>query len=68
MSITLDLEVKRGWSGILIEPNQKKLEQLKSKKRKSWIVPACVSSAPYPDEVAHKFKEAEFIFLILCYF
>ncbi|XP_060557510.1 uncharacterized protein LOC132717938 [Ruditapes philippinarum] len=50
-SNTLFFERRRGWTGILIEPQPKIYEQLKSKNRKSFTLNACVSVVPYPSTV-----------------
>lgn len=51
LSGTLDLEIRNGWSGILVESSPTAFRNLKRKKRKSWTVPVCLSSETYPTKV-----------------
>ncbi|XP_023327396.1 protein Star [Eurytemora carolleeae] len=48
ISNTLLLEVKRDWSGLLIEPNPETFKSLKGKNRNAWISPACLSTTTRP--------------------
>ena len=51
LSNTLRLEKEQGWSGLLVEPNPSSFRQLLRKRRKAWIVNACLSSDIYPKQV-----------------
>ena len=46
LSNTLYFELKYNWTGLLIEPNPNFLKVLKTKNRKSWILPHCLSTNP----------------------
>ena len=39
------------WNGLLIEANQANFQNLLSRKRKSWMLPVCLSLKPYPTQV-----------------
>ena len=43
-SNTLYMERNLQWEGLLIEADPKNFNALKSKNRKVWAVPACISS------------------------
>ncbi|CAL8097737.1 unnamed protein product [Orchesella dallaii] len=45
LSHSLDLEMKLGWKGLLVEASPSLIPQLKSKKRKSWIANVCLASS-----------------------
>ena len=45
-SNTLDLERRHGWTGLLIEGGYKNIQILKTKHRKAWLLPNCVSTQP----------------------
>lgn len=47
-SNTLYMEKVLDWKGILIEPNPTSYELLKTKNRRAWSLPACISIKPYP--------------------
>ena len=46
-SNTLYLELKYGWSGLLIEPNPDLLAALLGTHRNSWVFPHCISTLPF---------------------
>lgn len=46
--LTLPLEKKLGWSGLLIEPHPDLFEMLKQKGRKATLSSNCVSPFAYP--------------------
>jgi len=48
---TLDLEVKHGWTGLLIEASPATYQILLTRKRKAMTSNVCLSLAPYPTEV-----------------
>ena len=50
-SNTLHMERKYGWEGVLVEPSFEYLFKIKSKNRKAWFVPACLSPSSHPIEV-----------------
>jgi predicted ATP-dependent protease len=50
-SNTLFMERKLQWKGILIEPDRKSFDKLLSKQRRSWALPVCLSTEPYPTKV-----------------
>jgi hypothetical protein len=52
LSNTLYMERSLNWTGVLIEADQKAFSQLVSRKRKSFILPVCLSTKPYPVEVS----------------
>lgn len=51
LSNTLALEVEKGWTGILIEPNPANYRLLKAKHRKAWTAKACLAVDGYPQKV-----------------
>ena len=55
-SNTLHLEKFHGWAGLLIEGDSVNLAALKTKQRKAWILPYCVSIRNYTI-VAHFVKK-----------
>lgn len=54
-SNTLYLELKRNWTGLLIEPNRKNYQQLLKTNRRAFYINACLS--PYNHPAVLKFKE-----------
>jgi len=44
ISNTLLLEMERGWTGLLVEPNPAGFKALQGKQRKAWTSPACLST------------------------
>ncbi|XP_068207403.1 uncharacterized protein [Palaemon carinicauda] len=51
LSNTLQLEVRKSWSGLLVEADRKSFDILRKKNRKAWSSPACISTEVYPKEV-----------------
>lgn len=51
MSNTLYLELKQGWTGLLVEPDPSNYILLKRKRRKAWTAKACLSITGYPQKV-----------------
>ena len=47
------MERSLNWSGLLIEPDRKAFDQLKTRNRKAFISPLCLSTKPYPMQVMH---------------
>ena len=47
-SNTLFMEQHLGWQGVLIEADPKNYKKLLEKNRRSWSVPACLSTSPTP--------------------
>ena len=52
LSNTLHFEATRGWTGLLIEPDQKNYATLKSKQRKAYTANACLSVTSHPKYVS----------------
>ncbi|MCL4125628.1 UNVERIFIED_CONTAM: hypothetical protein GTU68_031553 [Idotea baltica] len=52
MSNSLWLERKRGWAGLLVEPDASNYVALKRKGRKAWMAKACLSVNQYPQKVS----------------
>ncbi|MCL4157471.1 UNVERIFIED_CONTAM: hypothetical protein GTU68_062869 [Idotea baltica] len=52
MSNTLALEMKQGWTGLLVEPDPSSFARLRSKHRKAWAANACLSMSDYPKKVS----------------
>ncbi|KAF2367307.1 Methyltransferase FkbM [Trinorchestia longiramus] len=50
MSNTLQLELRQGWSGVLIEADPVSYQHLFSKNRRAWTVNGCLSPHPYPSQ------------------
>lgn len=50
LSNTLWLEMQLGWTGLLVEPDQRSYSVLRTKHRKAWSSNTCLSSEPYPRE------------------
>ena len=48
---TLDLEVKHGWTGLLIEASSASYQILLTRNRKALSSNVCLSLEPYPTEV-----------------
>ncbi|KAL7645334.1 UNVERIFIED_CONTAM: hypothetical protein RMT77_003720 [Armadillidium vulgare] len=48
MSNTLRLEMKQGWTGLLVEPDPSNYIELKKKNRKAWTAKSCLSRFKYP--------------------
>ena len=51
ISNTLTLERNFGWTGLLVEPDPRALELLKSKHRKAWIAGVGLSTSHVPQKV-----------------
>ena len=51
---TLNLEVDKGWKGLLVEPDKDNYELLKKTNRKAWITTSCFSTHAYPESVVLK--------------
>ncbi|MCL4153136.1 UNVERIFIED_CONTAM: hypothetical protein GTU68_054875 [Idotea baltica] len=51
MSNTFWLEKKRGWTGLLVEPDPSSFNALKSRHRKAWTAKTCLSIYKYPKQV-----------------
>lgn len=47
-SNTLYLELKRNWTGLLIEPNRKNYQQLLKTNRRAFYINACLSPYNHP--------------------
>lgn len=52
LSNTLYMERALNWEGILIEADQKAFSQLTARNRKAYSLPVCLSTKPYPIQVA----------------
>lgn len=50
MSHTLELELKLGWRGLLVEPDLSNFSKLKTKNRRAWLTPTCFSLENYPEQ------------------
>ncbi|XP_068227451.1 uncharacterized protein [Palaemon carinicauda] len=48
MSITLDFEKEKDWTGLLVEVDKVSFKGLRSKHRKAWSANVCLSTDPYP--------------------
>ncbi|XP_068209428.1 uncharacterized protein [Palaemon carinicauda] len=48
LSNTLYLERIKGWTGLLVEPDDKMFARLLGKNRKAWAANCCLSTKPYP--------------------
>lgn len=55
LSNTLYMERFLNWTGVLIEADPQVLSTLMTRKRKSSILPVCLSDDPYPQEVKYSF-------------
>lgn len=53
-SNTLTLEKNLGWRGVLIEADPENLMQLIQKRRRAWVVPACLSTQRSTMEVSFR--------------
>ncbi|XP_078326327.1 uncharacterized protein LOC144622908 isoform X2 [Crassostrea virginica] len=53
-SNTLYLELKRKWTGLLIEPNRKNYQQLLKTNRKAYYINACLSPFSHPAVLIYK--------------
>ena len=51
ISNSLWLEKEKGWTGLLVEPNNLVHDALRSKNRKAWFAPVCLSRNNYPELV-----------------
>ena len=51
ISNSLWLEKEKGWMGLLVEPNNLVHDALRSKNRKAWFAPVCLSRNNYPQLV-----------------
>ena len=49
LSNSLLLEMKKGWTGVLIEPNPVAFDMLLTKNRKAWSINTCLSRKPFPE-------------------
>jgi len=47
LSHTLDLEMKHGWNGLLVEASPSRTEELRSKNRKCWSANVCLTGKPF---------------------
>ncbi|OXA39973.1 Protein Star [Folsomia candida] len=50
-SNTLPLELRHGWTGLLVEPDPVPLSKLLVRNRNVWIAPVCLSGQPWPTKV-----------------
>ena len=50
-SNTLRLELNENWSGLLVEPNPKLYQTVKSRNRNAWTLPSCFSMRTHPEIV-----------------
>ena len=50
-SNSLFFELKRNWTGLLIEPNQKRFEICLRRNRRAYSINACLAIKPYAEEV-----------------
>ncbi|ESO03310.1 hypothetical protein HELRODRAFT_173596 [Helobdella robusta] len=77
-SNTLFLEVERGWTGLLIEPDPYFYTQLVGKNRNVWSINACISPFNYTSKLylqesfgqlgrLHEYKSTEFITEVPCF-
>ncbi|KAK7085829.1 hypothetical protein SK128_000468 [Halocaridina rubra] len=48
LSNTLYLEMEKGWTGLLVEPDRKMFKHLLQRNRKAWAVNCCLSTNKYP--------------------
>ncbi|XP_069988892.1 uncharacterized protein [Penaeus vannamei] len=48
MSNTLALEQDLGWTGLLVEPDAKNYQLLRTKHRRAWSANVCLAPRPYP--------------------
>ena len=51
---TLHLEMEKGWSGLLVEPEEDNFRLLKRTNRKAWLTESCLSMHKYPETVVLK--------------
>ena len=51
---TLHLEMEKGWSGLLVEPDADNFKLLKRANRKAWLTESCFSVHKYPETVVLK--------------
>ncbi|XP_040581290.1 protein Star [Lepeophtheirus salmonis] len=51
ISNSLHYEIRRGWNGLLIEPNPDYFSILKQKQRKAWLLNRCISTKKTPQIV-----------------
>ncbi|KAA0201564.1 hypothetical protein HAZT_HAZT010336 [Hyalella azteca] len=58
VSNTLFFEIKRNWTGILIEPNPRNFEKLLSRKRKVHLAKACIGETKSADKVVFSNKKS----------
>ena len=56
-SNTLLFELKRNWTGLLIEPNKQNFVNMMKKHRKTWMLEACLA-------VNNKYEKIEFLNLV----
>ena len=48
LSNSLQLEYRRGWTGLLVEPAPEAYRALREKRRRAWTSPACLSIEKHP--------------------
>lgn len=51
ISNTLHYEIRRGWNGLLVEPNPDLFKDLKAKNRKAWLINSCFSTKDTPEVI-----------------
>ena len=51
LSNTLYLETEKGWTGLLVEPDNFFYKKLSLKNRKAWSINCCLSTKKYPFKV-----------------
>lgn len=56
---TAFFELKRNWTGLLVEPNPERFRLLLTRKRKAYAINSCLSVHPYPEKV--DFIMADFV-------
>lgn len=56
-SNTLFMERHLQWKGILVEPDRKSFDKLLAKRRRSWALPVCLATEPYPTKVQAPAKQ-----------
>jgi len=50
----LDLELRFGWTGLLIEADPKNFALVQQKRRNAWLSNSCLATHPYPHKVIFK--------------
>ncbi|XP_066949320.1 uncharacterized protein [Macrobrachium rosenbergii] len=50
ISNSLQLELEKGWKGLLVEVDEEMYARLRKKNRKAWTSSACLATKPYPHQ------------------